>query len=438
MKPSPSHDGAALERRALTAASGHVPLVPADLSAPGAGATPTADASAASTRYRGAAGLVIKLLGRLRHGSLALTMPDGQTLRFGSGSPAASLRLTDLRVFEASVSRGDIGFAETFMDGGWHTDSLIAVLDVMVANRKELEDAVYGRWWGALLHRVRHLFNRNTRAGARRNIQAHYDLGNAFYTLWLDETMTYSSALFEGQADRSLAQAQQAKYRRLLGMLGVASGARVLEVGCGWGGFAELAARDGVDVTGLTLSREQLAWTNARLARAGLEDRARAVLRDYRDETGTYDGIVSIEMFEAVGEAYWPGYFRMLKSRLAPAGRAAIQTITIDDALFERYRRGTDFIQQYVFPGGMLPSPARFETLAAEAGLRVIDRHAFGLDYARTLALWREAFMARLGEVRAQGFDERFVRLWEFYLAYCEAAFRHRNTDVIQFTLAHR
>ena len=257
-----------------------------------------------------------------------------------------------------------------------------------------LESAIYGRWWGGLAYRIRHLLNRNTRAGSRRNIHAHYDLGNPFYRLWLDPSMTYSSALFDGDRDgdgtRSLEQAQQAKYRRILDELALEPGASVLEIGCGWGGFAELAARDGLQVRGLTLSTEQLAHARERLAGAGLAGRAEFALQDYRDEHGTYDGIASIEMFEAVGESYWPAYFDTLRRCLAPDGRAVVQTITIDDALFERYRRSTDFIQQYVFPGGMLPRPSVFETHARNAGLRIVRTLAFGQDYARTLALWRE------------------------------------------------
>jgi cyclopropane-fatty-acyl-phospholipid synthase len=382
-----------------------------------------------------AARIVLRMLERIRHGSLALTLPDGGTLRFGQGQPAADLRLANWKVFAATMAKGDIGFAETFIDGDWQTDSIADLLTLLVANRGELEAAVYGSALGSLLYRLRHLFRRNSRAGSRRNIHAHYDLGNAFYALWLDPTMTYSSALFEGDAARPLAQAQVAKYRRILDALALPAGASVLEIGCGWGGFAEVAIEAGLRVRGLTLSTEQLAWARTRLAGAG--DAAAFVLQDYRDERARHDGIVSIEMFEAVGEAYWPRYFETLARCLAPGGRAVVQTIVIDEALFDRYRRGTDFIQQYVFPGGMLPSTSAFERAARDAGLRVRERFAFGTDYARTLRLWREAFVARLHEVRAQGFDDRFVRTWLFYLAYCEAAFRMGNTDVVQFTLEH-
>jgi cyclopropane-fatty-acyl-phospholipid synthase len=390
----------------------------------------------ASERMPAAAHAVLRLLQQLEHGRLTLVTPGGQTLVFGDGQPHASIRLTNWNACAASLSRGDVGFAETWIAGDWETDSLAELLGLMVANRRVVDSALYGSWWGQLACRLRHALNRNTRAGSRRNIHAHYDLGNDFYREWLDPGMTYSSALFGGDPMRTLADAQHAKYRRILDTLALPAGARVLEIGCGWGGFAEEAARDGLQVIGLTLSTEQLAWATARLQRAGLADRAGFALRDYRDERGRYDAIVSIEMFEAVGERYWPTYFDTLRRCLAPGGRALVQSITIDDALFDRYRRGTDFIQQCVFPGGMLPSPRAFERAATAAGLRVDERFAFGPDYARTLRDWRDAFDARLPAIVAQGFDARFVRSWQFYLAYCEAAFEHRNTDVFQFALS--
>jgi cyclopropane-fatty-acyl-phospholipid synthase len=382
-----------------------------------------------------AARAVLALLQRLRHGRLTVVTPAGRVLAFGAGEAHASVRLANWNVCGASLARGDIGFAETYIAGDWSTDSLADVLGVLVANRDVIERAIYGSWWGGLLNRLRHLLNRNSRAGSRRNIHAHYDLGNPFYEVWLDPSMTYSSAIFGDDPARSLKDAQDAKYRRILDVLGLRPGARVLEIGCGWGGFAEMAARDGLHVTGLTLSTEQHAWATKRLAGAGLADRARFLLQDYRDERGHYDAIVSIEMFEAVGEQYWDAYFSTVRRCLAPGGRAVVQTITIDEALFDRYRRSTDFIQQYIFPGGMLPSKTIFAERAARAGLSVDDRFDFGLDYARTLKAWREAFLANLPRIAGQGFDTRFARTWEFYLAYCEAGFAQRNTDVVQFAL---
>lgn len=389
----------------------------------------------ASERPPAAAHAILSLLERLQVGRLLVTTPAGASLSFGHGEPHASIRLANWKVFGASLSRGDIGFAESWISGDWQTDSLPALLKLLLANRDVIDRAIYGHWWGQALYRIKHLLNRNSKAGSRRNIHAHYDLGNPFYAVWLDPTMTYSSALFGNEPARSLQDAQTAKYRRILDQLALPPGARVLEIGCGWGGFAELAARDGLHVTGLTLSTEQHAWATRRLADAGLAEQAHFLLQDYRDEKGQFDAIVSIEMFEAVGERYWSSYFETLRRCLRPGGRAVVQTITIDDTLFERYRRGTDFIQQYIFPGGMLPSPEVFARQAKSAGLALDDAFGFGLDYARTLAIWRDSFLEALPQITMQGFDARFARTWEFYLAYCEAGFAQRSTDVMQFTL---
>ncbi|WP_426195740.1 class I SAM-dependent methyltransferase [Massilia sp. DWR3-1-1] len=381
--------------------------------------------------------VILALLARLRDGALTLHLPDGTVRHFGDtgASLAIVLELKNWNLFTAALRSGDIGFAESYIAGDWTTTDLPALIELMARNRDTIESLVYGSWWGSLAYRLRHLLNRNSKAGSRKNIHAHYDIGNAFYSLWLDPSMTYSSALYSAATGADLQLAQAAKYRRILDQLDLAAGATVLEIGCGWGGFAELAARDGASVVGVTLSTEQLAYARSRIERAGLAGQVDLQLCDYRDSTGQYDAIASIEMFEAVGESYWPSYFACIAARLKPGGRACVQTITIADELFERYRKSTDFIQQFIFPGGMLPSPAVFEQQAAAHGLRVVDKFSFGLDYARTLASWRAAFHARLEQVRAQGFDERFIRTWEFYLCYCEAAFRARNTDVMHFTL---
>ncbi len=398
-----------------------------------------------------AARMVLGLLERIEYGSLGLHLPDGTEWMAGHGSPTARVVLHDWTLFGAVLARGDIGLVASFIDGHCSTPSPTDLLDVLVGNRRQLERAVYGRWFGRLGDRIRHLLNRNSRRGSRRNVHAHYDLGNAFYREWLDETMTYSSAMFASPGtsaagrpippdEAALADAQRAKYRRMLDQAQVRAGERILEIGSGWGGFAEIAATSGVRVHGLTLSREQLQWARARLARHADPSLATFALQDYRDahDPEGYDAIVSIEMFEAVGEAWWGSWFDCVHRNLKPGARAVVQTIVIDDALFERYREGTDFIQQYVFPGGMLPSAARFATLATAHGFDIDDATAFGNDYARTLACWHRRFDRREAEVRAQGFDERFIRTWKFYLAYCEAAFRHRNTDVVQFTLRKR
>jgi cyclopropane-fatty-acyl-phospholipid synthase len=377
------------------------------------------------------------MLEGLHAGSLDITLPDGSRRHFSGKAPgpAAAIRIVDWSMCGAVLRAGDIGFAESWIDGRWNTDDLHSVLLVAALNKRVLDAAIYGRWWGTLAARLRHLLNRNSRRGSRRNIAAHYDLGNDFYRLWLDETMLYSAALFEGDPDRSLADAQRAKLARVLTMMSPQPGQRVLEIGCGWGGFAELAAREGLHVTGLTLSERQLEWALDRVRAAGVADRVDLKLLDYRDVSGTFDRIVSIEMFEAVGRQYWATYFRRVRELLASGGIACIQTITIDDREFDRYVLGTDFIQQYIFPGGMLPSPSAFRTLAAEAGLVVEDAQPFGLDYARTLHAWRIAFDRVTPELDALGYDEPFRRTWRFYLAYCEAGFRAGLTDVWQYRL---
>ena len=379
----------------------------------------------------------LRLLESLRVGRLALRLPDGRHLHLGpggAGQPCAEMQLANWAPFTATWRSGDIGLAETYIAGDWSTPDLSALLQLFLANREALETLVHGHWWGSVLHRLRHLLRRNSRRGSRRNIHAHYDLGNPFYRLWLDPTMNYSSAWFDGRRGQSLADAQQAKVARALGECGIGRGGRLLEIGCGWGAVAQAAAAAGARVTGVTLSSEQLAYARERLRQAGLQAELR--LQDYRDiDDPPFDAVVSIEMFEAVGREYWPGFFRRMHEVLRPGGRACVQTITIRDDLFERYARSTDFIQQYVFPGGMLPCPSVFRAEAQRAGFEVVCELAFGDDYAETLRRWRRSFGQSEAQVRAQGFDTRFVRTWDFYLAYCEAAFAAGSTDVMQFTL---
>jgi cyclopropane-fatty-acyl-phospholipid synthase len=394
---------------------------------------------AASATEPAAARWLCRLLAGLRAGRLELTTPDGRVQAFSGTEPGpqATLKLADWQVCSDILSRGDIGLAEAWIEGRADSDDLTQLLLLAAVNEQAVEQAIHGRWWATLAYRLRHWLRPNTRAGSRKNIHAHYDLGNDFYGLWLDPTMTYSSALFEGHHSRSTAEAHSAKYSRILRELGAKSGDHILEVGCGWGGFAEHAARAGCRVTGITISAAQLEFARARIARAGLGGQVDLQLRDYRDLDGRYDHVVSIEMFEAVGERYWPGYFAALRERLRPGGCAVVQSITIAESKFERYRSGTDFIQQYIFPGGMLPSKTAFAAEASRQGLAVTGLHAFGLDYAETLARWHRAFDRAAGEVRALGFDERFMRTWRFYLAYCEAGFRAGATDVVQARLEH-
>lgn len=386
-----------------------------------------------------AARRVLTLLARLRVGTLTLHGPSGEVQVFGThAAPHAQIHIRRWALCAEVLRSGDIGFAEAYMAGDWGTPSLPDLLRLLIANRRELEGVVYGHWLGRLLYRAKHLLNRNTRRNSRQNIHAHYDLGNTFYELWLDRTMNYSSAWFDGDPQQDLASAQQAKVNRALRMAQVKPGDRVLEIGCGWGALAEAATRDfGARLTGVTLSTEQLAFARARMNWNDTASLADLRLQDYRDiSDAPFDAICSIEMLEAVGQEYWPTYFQSVARLLKPGGRACIQSIVIDEALFDRYLHSTDFIQQYIFPGGCLPSVAEVRRQASAAGLQVVDELAFGPDYAETLRRWRADFLENQDDVRQLGFDQRFMRLWEFYLAYCEAAFDEANIDVVQFTLA--
>ncbi len=385
-----------------------------------------------------AARTVFKLLQRLCHGSLTVQLPDGSMQRFGGdASPHATLALHNWNGCAAALKSGDIGFAESYIAGDWSTPNLTELLRVLVKNRTQVEAVIYGSWIGRLFYRARHLLNRNTRSNSQKNIHAHYDLGNGFYSLWLDASMNYSSALFNGDLSQPMVQAQDAKVRRALQQAGVQAGHRVLEIGCGWGALAEMATAEmGAHLTGVTLSTEQLDYAQGRMQSLGMAQQAELRLQDYRDiQDAPFDAICSIEMVEAVGRAYWPTYFATVARLLKPGGRACIQSIVIDDALYERYIHSTDFIQQYIFPGGCLPCPRVFREQAEAAGLEVLESYAFGVDYAETLRRWRDRFLAQRAAVLANGFDERFVRIWEFYLAYCEAAFDEGNIDVLQYTL---
>jgi len=390
------------------------------------------------TRLPGRVRQVLALLDGLEHGSVMMSLPGAERVRLGRGELIGHWHVLDPAFFDRVIATGDIGLGEAWMAGQWQSDALPEVLTWLSRNRGALGARVHGRAWPLLAYRLWHLLRANTRRGSRRNIEAHYDLGNDFYALWLDPTMSYSAACF-ATADEALATAQQRKYRRILEMLEAKPGQRILEIGCGWGGFAEVAAQEyGCTTLGLTLSPAQLAFARQRAERGGWAHLAGFSLCDYRDVRGHYDHVVSIEMIEAVGERFWPVYFDQIAECLAPGGSAVLQAITIDDALFKRYRQGTDFIQRYVFPGGMLPSPSRMRDEAARAGLHLAGRECFGADYARTLQRWQRDFDAAHEAVLAQGFDERFIRLWQFYLAYCEAGFRTGDLDVCHARFTHR
>lgn len=372
-------------------------------------------------------------------GRLLLKTPEGHTHEFGgqSDGPEVYLRLHGWQALDALLSRGEIGFAEAYMDGLWDTNDLAALLAFGLVNADALEAYFYGRPLYALWLRAKSLLRGNSIDGARRNIADHYNLGNEFYELWLDDSMTYSGALFGNNRSLSLEKAQQAKYHRILDKLGASPGDHILEIGCGWGGFAETAAREGIRVTGVTISEAQKAYADERLRNAGLDGLTSIELTDYREIDGQFDHIVSIGMFEHVGEQYWPVYFDTIKARLKPGGKAMVQTITIDEEVFERTYGKYGFIETYIFPGGLLPSKALFRKAAENAGLKCNEMFAFGEDYALTLMHWLERFTRHEESIRSMGYGDAFIRMWRMYLASCIAAFSTGRTDVMQAELTH-
>jgi len=393
--------------------------------------------------------IFLGLLERLRVGQLALTLPSGERRTYGHAAEAAGtvprtgdgppcsaeLVLHDWRACARILRAGDIGFGEALYRGWIDSPDLPALLRLVLRNEDAVATTIWGGRVSRLANRLRHALRRNSRARSRQNIHAHYDIGNDFYGLWLDPSWTYSAALFRGDPTLTLESAQHAKYQRVVDKLGLARGMRVLEIGCGWGGFALYAAQRGIAVHGITISPAQLELAQQRVAAAGLQHLVTLELRDYRDLTGRYDAIVSIEMFEAVGQVYWRRWFAAVHRLLAPGGRALVQSITIAETRFAGYRASSDFIRHYIFPGGMLPTPGRFIAGAARVGLVTRDVLAFGRDYAETLRRWRTRFDAAAPAVLALGLDAAFVRLWRLYLAYCEAGFEEGRTDVVQVLL---
>ena len=399
----------------------------------------SANEVAADARPPRRASLLLRLLGaNWTFGRLHVLTPDGERHVLEGRQPGltATLDVKDWRFARRVLAAGDIGFAEGYMAGEWDSPQLATLLETLARNYDHIRRLFDGNPVMQAVNWVSHRMKRNSRRGSRKNIHAHYDLGNGFYAAWLDQTMTYSSARFAGPGT-DLAEAQRAKYASLARMMELRAGHTVLEIGCGWGGFAEFAAKEiGARVTGVTISQEQHDFAKKRLFDAGLADRADVRLIDYRDVEGAFDRVASIEMFEAVGQEYWPTYFAKVRDVLKPGGRAGLQIITIRDELFEEYARRTDFIQKYVFPGGMLPSEDRLRPVIEREGLAWSGVERFGRDYADTLKLWDERFQAAWPDIRRMGgFDERFRRLWRFYLAYCEAGFRSARTDVIQLAL---
>ncbi len=374
---------------------------------------------------------------QMERGRLDFVLPDGRVFRAEGRAPGpvAVIRLHSDDVFARLIREGELGFADAYLEGDWSTPDLQGFMDLLFAGNTALRDGFPGMALVRLWERLRHRLRANSRKQARRNISYHYDLGNDFYALWLDDSMTYSSALFR-TGQESLERAQEQKYAALVDAMGAKPGDHVLEIGCGWGGFAEYAAgKRGLRVTGLTISRAQYDYALERMARAGLSDRVEIRLQDYRDEAGRYDGIASIEMFEAVGEKYWPVYFDKLRACLKPGKRAALQIITLTEERFEAYRKGVDFIQKYIFPGGMLPSKTALAEQIRRAGLKTTGQLAFGESYSQTLRRWHENFNARWDEVARLGYDARFRRMWNFYLTSCAAGFHSGNCDVVQVTM---
>ena len=374
---------------------------------------------------------------KIGKGRVDFVMPDGRTFRAEGKEPGhvAEVHIHSDDVFARLVREGDLGFCDSYIEGGWSTPDLQSFLDFI----QDGNDVLYAGFNGGGIirayERFRHWLQRNTKKQAKKNISAHYDLGNDFYTLWLDDTMTYSSAYFK-TGQESLEKAQEQKYASMIDEMGAQPGDHVLEIGCGWGGFAEYAAKErGLQVTCLTISQEQFNYAVERIEKAGLSDRVTIKLQDYRDETGQYDGIASIEMFEAVGQKYWPVYFETLKKCLKPGKQATLQIITLTERRYERYRKGVDFIQKYIFPGGMLPSKTVLRAEIDKAGLAFRNQIAFGESYSVTLRRWFDTFNAKWDQIQTMGFDDRFRRMWNFYLAGCAAAFHTGNCDVVQVTV---
>jgi len=378
-----------------------------------------------------------KLCENISVGSLRVTDPYGQTSTFGEGEPSAAIEIHDWAIISVILKRGDIGLGETYTEGLWNSPSIENL--ILLALKNDTQTHALER--GSALQRFAfmlkdRILRRNNRSGSKKNIAAHYDVGNGFYELWLDKSMTYSSALFNNDTE-SLEAGQANKYDRLIDKIDN-GGDRVLEIGCGWGGFAERAAHKGLDVTGITVSDAQRQFAIQRLKSQQLKGKAKINLTDYRDVKGKFDAVVSIEMIEAVGERYWPSYFQTLKSRLGAGGKIALQAIIVEDQYFDRYKGQSDYIRQYTFPGGMLITPGHIERHAKNVGLQTNNMHRFGLDYARTLREWTGRMRANESKIRALGYDDAFLRSWHFYLQLCTASFTNNvRTNVVHVELSH-
>lgn len=381
----------------------------------------------------GEAKVILNSLSKIEFGSIDIISPEGMHFKYVGKKPGPStdLNISNWNVFAEILNKSDIGLAETYINNHWNSNSIDQLIELAILNESVLSKAFIGNLHKIIFYRLKHEARENTKSGSKSNIKAHYDLGNSFYSLWLDTTMTYSSALFS-HMNEDLSQAQNNKYQSMLNLVGAKPGDHIVEIGCGWGGFLEHAAKQGIHVTGITISDEQYQFAKARIERLNLQEFAKVKICDYRDLEGQFDHAVSIEMIEAVGEKYWDSYFSLFKRVLKPGGKFAIQAITMNDKNFDSYRKGTDFIQQYVFPGGMLLSPKTIDRMLDKHEYQKIDQIFFGLDYAKTLNIWFNSFIQELDKVKTFGFDDQFIRLWNFYLKYCEGAFNSKRIDVTQ------
>lgn len=381
----------------------------------------------------GEAKVILNSLSKIEFGSIDIISPEGMHFKYVGKKPGPStdLNISNWNVFAEILNKSDIGLAETYINNHWNSNSIDQLIELAILNESVLSKAFIGNLHKIIFYRLKHEARENTKSGSKSNIKAHYDLGNSFYSLWLDTTMTYSSALFS-HMNEDLSQAQNNKYQNMLNLVGAKPGDHIVEIGCGWGGFLEHAAKQGIHVTGITISDEQYQFAKARIERLNLQEFAKVKICDYRDLEGQFDHAVSIEMIEAVGEKYWDSYFSLFKRVLKAGGKFAIQAITMNDKNFDSYRKGTDFIQQYVFPGGMLLSPKTIDRMLDKHEYQKIDQIFFGLDYAKTLNIWFNSFNQELDKVKTFGFDDQFIRLWNFYLKYCEGAFNSKRIDVTQ------
>ena len=383
--------------------------------------------------------LVFKFLNKINYGYLELTTHDGKVLKFGNPNEKLHANILIKKPdFNYNLIRGgSIGFAESYMRGEFETNNLSNLIE-LTARNIEVIHKFSGLLDFPIINFVKNKIIKNTKSRSKENIARHYDLGNDFFSLWLDDTLTYSSAIFDDKS-KNLSDAQNNKYQKLIDLIKPNNGDKILEIGCGWGGFAEyLGKKYDVKLDCITISKKQFEYAKERIFNCGLNEKVNIEIKDYRDLKGKYNSIASIEMIEAVGQNYLEGYFKTIKNNLSDGGKAAIQAITIDDRLFDRYKNKQDFIQKYIFPGGFLPNKNSINRYVSDNGLTVNSYISYANHYADTLAIWRNEFLKKWDLIKNQGFDSTFKRMWEFYLSYCEAGFKSKNIDLIQFSMQNK